>query len=265
MGEVMRMKKEIRKIRRSIQSRKKTITPTFDQQEKQFISNFPTDEERFGFFPELYESSDHPFQLERRGKKVPVSLIVKLASALLLFLTSYVLFQQQDDLFDQPKQWVTHSLTKEFPFASVHQWYVTTVGESVDFSFLNGQSSSPIIREDSLPVSGEVVESFALNGTGIRMSTENKTDVTAVDAGIVIFAGNDPHTKKTIIIQHADRSITTYGFLEAVNVHLYEAVEANEKIGSFQPTDDNATFFFAFEKENEFIDPLKVIPVDDFP
>lgn len=258
------MGREIRKVRKAIKMRKKEHEKLATRNEGRLISNFPTDEERFGFYPDFYDITGQPLHKIKK-ESIPYPFILKIASAVFLFFSTYVLFKQEHSVLEQPKQWLRASLTEEFPFAKVHHWYVTTFDETVDFNFLNGQTVPAQTNEHSLPVSGEVVETFAHNGTGIRISTEQRTDVTALDAGIVIFAGNDRHTKKTITLQHADGTMTTYGFLHTIDVHPYQSVVAQEKMGSFLPTNDSETFYFAIEKENEFIDPQKVIPAYELP
>src|SRR5690625_3342751 len=114
-----------------------------------------------------------------------------------------------------------------------------------------------------MQVIAHVIESFTKNGTGIMISPDEKTVVSALNRGVVIFAGNDSDTRKTVIIQHADGSKTTYGFLSSIDVHVYQVVQSNETIGTFQPTDKNQMVYFSIEKDKQFIDPSQVIPVAD--
>lgn len=89
-----------------------------------------------------------------------------------------------------------------------------------------------------------------------------ESEVRAVDKGIVIFAGNTKETERTVMIQHADRSVTTYGKLSNVHVHLFQTVHANEVIGRIDPKETEETLFFSIEQKNGYIDPVKVINVD---
>src|SRR5690606_14987800 len=117
----------------------------------------------------------------------------------------------------------------------------------------------------ALPVSGNVIETFQTNGKGITIAPTETTSVQALREGIVIFSGKKSETNKTIVIQHADKSTTTYGFLSSIDVHLYQIVDANQRIGEFNPTDANEVVYFSIEKNNEFVDPVQVIEVDDQP
>lgn len=97
------------------------------------------------------------------------------------------------------------------------------------------------------------------------ISPESKDFVRAMNNGIVIFAGSKNDTDKTIIIQHPDRSESTYGMLSSIDVHLYQMVDANQVIGTKIPTEESSMVFFSIEKANHYIDPAKVIRVDGNP
>src|SRR5699024_4643715 len=126
----------------------------------------------------------------------------------------------------------------EFPFARVNEWYVTNFGFPQTFT---PQGNIQLGNEHpsgqlSLPVMGHVVETFSMTGTGILISPQANTNVASLNRGVVIFAGNDAATGKTVVVQHADGSETTYGLLSSIDVHLYQIVEVNQPIGTFQPT-----------------------------
>lgn len=117
----------------------------------------------------------------------------------------------------------------------------------------------------ALPVNGNITETFQTNGTGIMITPEETTNVTSIQEGVVIFAGNDRETNKTITIQHADGTVTNYGNLSSIDVHLYQFIAGNQQIGSFTPEADNETVFFSIEKNNDYVDPVQVIQVDELP
>src|SRR5699024_6187188 len=168
------------------------------------------------------------------------------------------------DHFQKPQQWAQHYLNEEFPFAKVNDWYQTTFGSPLALL-----PEDRVVDESgdglSLPVMGNVTETFTHNGKGIMISPTERTAVSAFNRGVVIFAGNDRQTKRTVTIQHPDKSKTTYGFLSSIDVHLYQIVNTNQRIGSFYPTTENETVYFSIEQNNSFIDPIQVIQVDTSP
>lgn len=253
------MKKGIKEVRNSIMRRRKQRNLTFkNQSQKQKIDPFPQEEEKHGYYPAFQSTG-----LETGRKKFPLNFIVKAALSILLFFGSSILLNSNIDILNKSKKWTSYVLTEEFPFASAHAWYRNTFGAPLTFTF----KDLPEKREGdlfALPVTGNVTESFSDNGTGIRIAPDNLSSVFTWNEGVVIFAGNDQKTKRTVIVQHADRSKSVYGYLSSIDVHLYQFVESNEKIGLFNPTENSDTVYFSIEKNNEYIDPVQVIKVDDF-
>src|SRR5699024_6254449 len=142
-----------------------------------------------------------------------------------------------------------------------HHWYKETLGSPLAFS--PSEKDLKVQTEPiALPVTGNITEGFQTNGSGIMIAPESATEVTAWDSGIIIFSGNDRKVGKKIIIQHVNGSKSTYALLSSIDVHLYQAVEAGQRIGTFNPSENNETVYFSIEQDNEYIDPVKVIQVD---
>lgn len=253
------MKKGIKEVRKSIAKRRELRNLTYKNPSiKQEMDPFPQEEEKHGYYPSFRNPG-----LETNKKKLPLSLIIKAALSILLFFGSSILINSNIDVLSKSKKWTSYVLTEEFPFASAHAWYRNTFGSPLTFTF----KDTPEKREEdllALPVTGNVTESFSDTGTGIRIAPENLSTVFTWNEGVVIFAGNDQKTKRTVIVQHADRSKSVYGYLSTIDVHLYQFVQSNEKIGLFNPSENSDTVYFSIEKNNEYIDPVQVIKVDDF-
>lgn len=258
------MDRGIRKVRQSIKQRKK-IRERNESQTKRILPLIASDQEKHGFEPPFYEI-DQPTYKKNPEHKVPRSnMLVKAIAALGLFLGATFLLKANNPTFEQPQKWAYNALQKEFPFAAVNEWYVTTFGTPLSIA---PQGAIPVETNEHtmiLPVMGDVVETFSANGSGIMISPDEKTVVSAIQRGVVVFAGKDKDTKQTVVIQHADNTLTTYGLLSSIDVHLYQIVNANETIATFQPTEQNKMVYFSIEKDNEFIDPSQVIPVDEIP
>ena len=250
----------IKKIRESIKKRKR-IRHLNEYNQNQSVSLLPTDEERHGF-PKPLDMSTYKVQSNNKRSQTTSTRIRiqrNLVGAILLFGLSGFILKSDMPSLNMMKEWTTHQLNEDLPFAKMNEWYVATFGTPIAIS---PQSNSEEMEEVSLPFMGEVVETFAMNGTGIKMASPEKSVVSAFKNGIVIFVGHDRETKKTIIIQHADGSKSTYGYLSETDVYLYAPVRSNEKIGTFQQVNLEDSFFFSIEKNNEFIDPTQVISVD---
>lgn len=257
------MKKDINEIRKSINQRKKSRglpTNTTQKNISTIMPALPQDEERHGFYPNFIDTSIPAY---KNSKNVTGIILKGILSVMLFFLVAIV-FQNDTDLFDKPKKYALSALTEEFPFAKTYEWYKEAFGTPLSFSPNKSQKAEKAAAL-ALPVSGNVIETFQTNGTGIMIAPPNTTSVSALRDGIVVFSGKEPGTKKTVVLQHADGTTSTYGFLSSVDVHLYQIVEAQQRIGEFTPSDENETLYFAIEKNDEYIDPVQVIEVDDNP
>ncbi|NBJ68659.1 MULTISPECIES: M23 family metallopeptidase [Clostridia] len=255
------MSKGVKKVRQSIEQRKKSRHfASRTNIAKQIADPFVQEEEKHGFDP-LYTATGSS---NSQHGRIVSGLIWKGILSAILFLSVAIIWQTDSPRLQSAKSILSTALVEEFPFAKVNLWYQDTFGSPLAF-IPDSQSNHQEMSDNSqaLPVNGSVSESFQTNGTGIKISTDGKSDVTALGQGIVIFAGNDRRTNKTIVIQHPDNSLTTYGELSNIDVHLYEHVAANQAIGQFAPTDKNQAVYFSIEKDNQYIDPVQVIKVDD--
>lgn len=255
------MNKGLDKVRKSIVQRNKmrNLHVNRSKLDKE-IPIFPQVEEKHGFL------SSYPDQIpqEKETKNMYSHLIIKGILSLILFFGVFLLFQSNNILLAKPKIWTSHILTEEFPFARVYQWYQQTFGAPLA---LSPQSEQVVEENDflALPVTGNITETFEENGSGIMITPKEEAPVLAWLDGVIVFAGNDRKLEKTVIVQHADMSKSTYALLSSVDVHLYQFISAGERIGTFNPTATAETVYFSIEKDNEYIDPIRVINVDDLP
>lgn len=252
----------VKKVRQSIASRKKMrgLTPK-DGAEQQILPAFPQEEEKHGYFPVM---PDDRFSGNQKSRLTP-GIMLKGILAVLLFFGIALLGQMDSSLFDKPKTLANSALKKEFPFAKVNLWYQESFGSPLAFTAQSNQTATNTSSQLALPVSGDVQETFQSNGQGMMIAPGETTDVSVVRDGVVIFAGNDRETDKTVMVQHADGTTSTYGYLGDIDVHLYQFVKNSDRIGKFTPAAENETVYFSIEKDHTYIDPVQVIKVDDTP
>ncbi|AXI09588.1 M23 family peptidase [Oceanobacillus zhaokaii] len=253
------MAKGVNKVRKSIEQRKKLrgVIPKENGQ-KQIFPSIPEEEEKHGYYPIFTDASTS----RGRVSENPISsgIILRALLSTMLFFGVALLWQVDSSSLKGPKLWTSNVLEEEFPFAKVNVWYRDTFGAPLAFSpgnVVNDKNQEVL----ALPVSGNITEQFS--GEGIRIEPGAAADVSVLHEGIVVFAGNDRDTNKTVVVQHADDSISSYGFLSEIDVHLYQYVANNQRIGQFTPTEDSETVYFSIEKDNHYLDPVQVIQVDD--
>ena len=252
--------KDIKKVRKAIEQRKKMRGLPSGGTTKQLLPSIPGEEEKHGY----YSMFTHHEEVSSRNNRVVTSMAMKGILSAMLFFGTALLWQTDTTLLEKPREWTSQVMKNEFPFAKVNVWYKETFGRPLSLS------PQPVLEtnEDqsmALPVNGNITETFQTNGTGIMITPEETTNVTSIQEGVVIFAGNDRETNKTITIQHADGTVTNYGNLSSIDVHLYQFIAGNQQIGSFTPEADNETVFFSIEKNNDYVDPVQVIQGDELP
>ncbi|WP_117170435.1 M23 family metallopeptidase [Paraliobacillus sediminis] len=259
------MKKDIVQVRKDIAKRKQQKLPSVKNDPKVYRQNLSShvlqDEEKHGYMPTHFPTT---------GKKQEdtsaffSSFIFKTIIAASIFFILALVNQVDHSSLSKPKEWTTSALTEEFPFATVNQWYQTTFGSPLAFtdqSVIETAGDAPV-----LPVNGTISQSFQVNGESVFITSEETSDVYAMEQGTVIFAGNDNKTNKTIIIQHPDKSKSIYGNLSDFTVNQYQFVNTNQIIGEFIPSVANESkLYFAVEKNNTYLDPVKVMKVDENP
>ena len=257
------MDKNIRKVRKSIEQRKKMRgkLPETDNTEQQILSPLPQEEEKHGYYPVFTET---PPSNVRMNHKM-FGFVMKGICSVVLFFAVALLLQSNQTYLSEAKEWTNQALTDEFPFAKVNLWYQETFGSPLAFSSGDRESEEGSYESAAMPVMGDVQETFQVNGKGIMITPQEESIVSAMHDGIIIFSGNDRDTNQTIVVQHADGSETTYGNLSDTDVHLYQFVSANQKIGTFIPNEMNESVYFSIEKDDQYIDPVQVMQVDDTP
>ena len=219
------MNRGIHEIRKSIARRHKlkrenTLNKRLQPNDRNKINvPMPQPEEQHGYLPII--QNDQP--RKKQTTNVINQMMMKGILSAILFIVSAIILHSNTDFFSKPKQWAYEALGEEFPFATVHQWYQDTFGTPLSFT----PDRQPIIQDAEpvlLPITGDVVETFQTNGSGIMIAPDTASVVSSWDGGVVIFSGNDRQKGQTIVIQHADKSKTTYGYLSSIDVHLYQYV-----------------------------------------
>ncbi|WP_284139721.1 MULTISPECIES: M23 family metallopeptidase [unclassified Virgibacillus] len=258
------MNRGVQKVRKSITKRKKIRnwepSPRRTANNRKIVSPIPQDEEKHGYYKSFVDNTE----LGNRRSQLVTGVVLKGILSVMLFFAVALLWQTDSVRFSSLQSWTSYALTEEFPFAKVNQWYRTTFGSPMGISpqqQLVNSGDNPLASQ----VSGNVKETFQVNGKGIRIAPEKSTNISSLRDGIVIFAGQDRKTNKTVIVQHADDSKSIYGNLSSIDVHLYQSVVANQRIGNFKPTVGNDSVYIAIEKDKQYIDPIQVIKVDDSP
>lgn len=257
------MNKGIQQVRKSIQQRKnkRIVRSTNQENQTNHAMKLPSMEEKHGFVSNIEPYSSNSSKL-KKPSRLPGAIMKAMVSVSLFFAVAIVM-ESNHPILTTPKVWTSHALTNDFPFARVHAWYSETFGSPLGLEPTIPSSDNNDLFQ--LPVHGNVTEHFHSNGTGIYITPDASETVHAWEAGIVTFVGKKKDTNKTIVVQHADGSKTTYGNMSDTDVHIYQHVVQSQPIGSFEATEDDSPVFFSLEQDDSYVDPIQVIKVDDRP
>ncbi|WP_377888315.1 peptidoglycan DD-metalloendopeptidase family protein [Alkalihalobacillus sp. R86527] len=193
------------------------------------------------------------------------AFLIRAMIAACLFLGAGILFKSESEKLFPVKHYVTSVMEDEFQFATVREWYEGKFGNPValipDGTDTKTAGDPPVF---ALPANGKVLEDFQSTGKGIMVETVLSTEVEAINAGVITYAGEKEGIGNTVVIQHADGSESWYGMLESVDVALYDFVKTKDKLGSVTNSEDGktGTFYFAIKKNEGFVDPLQVVPIE---
>lgn len=252
-------------IRRRIAKRKKEKGGSAEKGPEREIT-WSGEDEKYGFnhFSSYEPGKDdgvHPLF----KKEV---FIFKILASAVLFLVIAIMFRENSATFAPARDFVNKTMEQDFKFATVSKWYEDQFGKPLallPFTDDKKEVEKNVVEKDPvLPVfSGKILENFEKNGQGIMIETAKGGPVEAMKEGNVMFAGVKEDTGKTVIIQHADQTQSTYGNLDEIKVSLYQFIETETVVGTASESTGEdktkGTYYFAIKKGDDFIDPIQVI------
>lgn len=133
-----------------------------------------------------------------------------------------------------------------FDFAKINEIYEKFFGSAIP----SKDEKTEAVFNESLEYS-----SSKAYKDGVEMTVSDGYPVSAVDSGIVIFAGEKEGYGKTVVIQEADKLEVWYCNLKSLDVGLYDYVKKGTVIGAT----DGTKLYLAFQKDGEFLDYKKYL------
>lgn len=193
--------------------------------------------------------------------------------AAVLFAAIWGVFNNDSPLAQKGQTVVKNALTDEMDFTAVAAWYKETFAGAPSFipifnhapkeaQSANGSVELPVVSP--LP-DGAIVRTFAELLDGIEMAGTSKEEVSAIETGRVLVVSEAENGKGiTVVIEHANGRSSVYGKLGAAAVKPDDWVEAGDAVGTLQETtgDTPSTLYFAVRQNNQYVDPVGVIPID---
>ena len=199
-----------------------------------------------------FEEQEHTQLLVEKGEEIH-PLFQKEIFLFKLLLSA--ILKNTTNSFEGTRTVVRQTMEKEFQFASVSKWYESQFGKPLAFLSSSDKKTTQKEKNYAVPASGKVMQGFQANGQGVFVQTAANAVVESVNEGIVISIAQKEGFGNTVEIKHADGTESWYGNLGETSVKLYDYVAKKQKVGTVA----NGKFYFAFKKNEKFIDPIQVI------
>jgi stage IV sporulation protein FA len=197
---------------------------------------------------------------------------IRMAASAVIFAAAWAWFRSDLPGSREARDWTAVAVTRDMDFQAVEAWYERAFGGSPSFlPAFRGKGETRAVsggwkRSDAVsPVDGRPVQTFAQDGSGVRIAAKGGSEVRAVYAGRVLQVGEEDGGKATVLLQHADNIVTVYGNLELPAVRAGDWVEAGQPLGSVpMPLDagGESLLYFAVNQNGKAVDPAEVVPFD---
>lgn len=260
------MSKRLSKVRKELDSRRRTIEYNVKQREKT-VPMLMNRQEDSREEPDFYipQDTNRKTPTPTRGKDL---FVFRLMMAICLFLMLAILFQSTTPQAEKAKQFVQQSFEYEFEFAAISNWYENQFGRPlalvpIEQDLAQGDPNEDVEMIYALPAIGTISEPFTENGQGIMIETGMHAEIESVKSGSVKSVGQESEQGlgKTVVVEHYDGTEAIYGMLDQIEVNIYDNIRAGTIIGTVQTNEEaqKGIFYFALKNGEQYIDPSEVI------
>jgi stage IV sporulation protein FA len=172
----------------------------------------------------------------------------------------------------EARNWMVSSVTRDMDFQAIEAWYGQTFGGTPSFLPFNRNVTdtkevSALLKPEqtAIPVQGRLIQSFAENGTGVKVAATGGSDVQAIYTGRVQQVTKNQDGGFTILVQHQNHILTVYGNLEIASVKPNDWVETGQLLGQLPASGsgaEQAVLYFAVQQNGKTFDPASVVTFD---
>lgn len=195
----------------------------------------------------------------------------RLMLSAILFFVVLVSFKLPVPGSNEAHLYVQKALTQEWNFSRASAWYEQTFGSLPSFLPAFGDHtgetaavSGKTLKTFNTPVRGTVAAPYTPDHRFVILQTEAGLNVSAMESGRVLFAGNREQTGNTIVIQHAGGLQTTYGQLQQVKWERNDWIQSGETVGTVakDSASGRGSLYFAVMKDKDYVNPADVVKFD---
>lgn len=187
----------------------------------------------------------------------------------LLFAAVWGLYKLDHPWAERGKDIVSAALSEPLDTAALAVWYERYFGGPPSFlpainpaKHQDAEKVAALPKHYFAPVQGRLIAEFTPEQGGVLLGAQAGTPVSAIDTGMVTFAGEKDDTGFTVVLRHTGGMETVYGHLAAGNIQAGDWLKGGETVGTLaKPKAGQAsgTLFFAVSKAGMPLDPSDVI------
>lgn len=196
-------------------------------------------ENSFELYKKKLKKDNSGEEHENGLKRFLFSIIIKTLIVIALFLGSLIFIRSSD----KNKEWFkTNVYNNSLSFAKIYSLYNKYLGDALPFK--------NTFKDNTKVVSSEkmVYSKIEKENDGYVLTVSDEFLANSIKSGIVIEKKKNETYKNIIKIQDKDGLNITYGFLDEVEVDLYDYVEKGEILGK-----TSKKLYLIFEKDGKYL------------
>ena len=187
----------------------------------------------------LYNKNKNKDKEESTFKKILFSYLIKTLLVIVIFLISLIYIRQNDINKNKFKKIV---YTNSISFARIYNIYNKYLGDVIPFKNVK-KDETKIVSSDKI-----IYENITKKDNGYILKVSEEYAIPSISGGIVIESKKDNKYGNLITIQNKDGLAITYGYIENLNIKLYDYVEKGEILGTC-----NNNLYLIFKKDDKYI------------
>lgn len=216
-------------------------------------------------FPFSRESEEEQFPAMPPQEKVGIQVFL----SLILVGAFWLMFQTGVSVPASWREAVREVMTREFNFAGVSAWYEEKLGQMPTvLPVLTANKAVPAQgkatdRPWQVVDAWKVVKPFDPTSTKMILDVGANGQIQSGEAGWVTFVGEQPEYGLTVVVRLPGNREAWYGNLAAVAVEKDDMVKQGDILGvAGSSPEAKRTLYLGMKENQQFIDPLEVIPLD---
>lgn len=196
-------------------------------------------ESRFEMYKKKLKNSNNKDKKESALSSFLFRALIKSLIVIVIFLASLIFIRQSES----NKNWFKKVVyNNSLSFAKIYSVYNKYLGDALPFKNIF-KDNTKVVSDDKITYSEIIKEA-----DGYILMVSNDFMLSSLKSGIVIEKKQDETYNNVIKIQDKNGLNITYGYLDEVEVDLYDYVEKGELLGK-----TSGKLYLIFEKDGKYL------------